>query len=228
MKTGIERFIPGDHSKRMEQDHIARYEFASHYVQNLRVLDIACGVGYGTAILANAGAKHVDGVDISDDAINYANKQYKRSNTQFHVADIVDYRSSVAYDLITCFETIEHITYYHSAIGNLSSLLSTSGILIISSPNRQVVSPNNLFLTDKPVNPYHTQEFTIKELQKILVANNFNVESNHIFGQRYQMYHKNVYLTRILRRFSNLFQDSNIYPSTGRLQPRYIVMIGRK
>ena len=71
-----EYFIPGKVENRIEQDHIARYSFAKKFVQNSNVLDVACGVGYGSVLLLEGGAKSYTGVDINESSIVYAKKNY--------------------------------------------------------------------------------------------------------------------------------------------------------
>jgi len=93
----------------MEQDHLARYEFACTYARGKRVLDIACGTGYGTAHLADCGAVSVDGADLADDAVRYAQNRFHRPNTRFHRGDICLFQNGSPYDLIVSFETIEHV-----------------------------------------------------------------------------------------------------------------------
>jgi len=78
-----ERFIPNKSPKRIEEDHIERYNFASRYVENRNVLDIACGVGYGSFILSHANARLVDGVDICRRSIDYAKTNYNASNINY-------------------------------------------------------------------------------------------------------------------------------------------------
>lgn len=74
-----EFFIPGVTDDRIEADHLARYRFASRSAAGKDVLDIACGVGYGSELLMAAGAKSYTGVDINADEIAYARETYGSS-----------------------------------------------------------------------------------------------------------------------------------------------------
>ncbi len=67
-----ERFVPGVDSGILEAEHVQRYIFAGEYAKGKSVLDIACGTGYGSSILNKAGATIVTGVDISNEAIEFA------------------------------------------------------------------------------------------------------------------------------------------------------------
>ena len=136
-----EYFVPGQSSSRLEADHLARYQFASRFVGGKSVLDIACGVGYGSALLSEAGALRVDGVDINEDVIAHARGSYASEKTHFQCGDIYTFSSSSCYDIIVSFETIEHVDDYNKALANLSRLLCENGRLIISSPNRCITSP---------------------------------------------------------------------------------------
>jgi cyclopropane fatty-acyl-phospholipid synthase-like methyltransferase len=186
LKFTGEQFIPGRTESRIARDHLARYEFASLHVSGKRVLDIACGVGYGSAMLSDSGAAMVDGVDISADAIDHAARRYGRRNVRFHESEIAAYRSDEPYDVIVCFETIEHVADHGPALMNLSALLHPNGTLLISSPNRLITSPRASSLSDPPRNVFHRREFTIDELLRELRAAGFESQSARVFGQRQQ------------------------------------------
>src|ERR1700678_3885280 len=136
-----EFLIPGLTGNWSEALHYARYRFASSYVAGKDILDIACGVGYGSAALAGAGARSVDGVDIRPQNIAHALRTYSAPNLRFLHGDITSYGDSRSYDLIVCFETIEHIPCCHAALRNCKRLLRSRGMLLISSPNRLLSSP---------------------------------------------------------------------------------------
>ena len=91
--------------------HLERYAFASKHIQQGHVLDIACGVGYGTAFLAeqNDGINSITGVDISAGAIQYAKERYSHSKINFIAADAMLYKVDEKYDVIISLETIEHL-----------------------------------------------------------------------------------------------------------------------
>ena len=82
-----ERIIPKEDfcgpNTNIYKEHVARYEFASKYIKSKKILDIACGSGYGSEILSKNGAYHVIGCDISEEAIEYAKKYYQHNNIEF-------------------------------------------------------------------------------------------------------------------------------------------------
>jgi len=221
-----EYFIPGLVQERIEKDHKERYAFASKFVQNAVILDIACGVGYGSLFLLEGGALSYTGVDINEQAISYAINNYSNSKSIFQVGDILTFSKGL-YDCIVCFETIEHIQYYDKAIGNLYKLLKKDGKLIISSPNRHVTSPRADGLSDLPANKFHFQEFIPEELIEILRTNGFyNIE---IFGQRQRLWFQNILLRKICNRF---FDPDNRTSAKVRpvklLTPRYFILTAQK
>lgn len=220
MKFTGQQFIPGQTSKRVEEDHVERYKFASQFVKNKNVLDIACGVGYGSKMLKEAGALSVDGVDISEEAINYAKSKYEGAS--FFISDAVKYIPNKKYDVIVSFTTIEQIVDYRVFLGNLYNLLNRGGILIISTFNRIITSPRLIGLS------FNIKEFTIKELKDELEGCGFNVVG--LFGQRFQRYFKNRYLRRIYKIIFKPDEKSSPVVSEikSRLEPRYFIIKAQK
>jgi ubiquinone/menaquinone biosynthesis C-methylase UbiE len=151
-----ERFIPGTRGE-IWIEHWHRYHFAARWAKGKRVLDIACGEGYGSALLARHAAQ-VTGVDVSQDAVDHAKRAYaglgnarflKGSCTAIPVAD-----GSV--DVAISFETLEHIHEQEEFLAELDRVLAPGGVLLISCPNKAEY-------TDKR----HTEnEFHVKELYR--------------------------------------------------------------
>lgn len=179
-----EFFVPGKSGERIEADHMERYKFASQFVKGKRVLDIACGSGYAAPFFEEAGAVSYQGVDINQTAVDYSNQTYGSETISYSVGDIASFNNGLKYDVITCFETIEHIENYEKAIENLYRLLDKGGLLLISSPFRPVASPNATGLHDKPSNKFHTQEFIPEELSHLLKIYGFSVNEDSVYGQR--------------------------------------------
>jgi len=220
------RFIPGQSSKRIEEDHFARYKFASQYVRGKEVLDIACGVGYGSKLLKEAGAENVDGVDLSGEAIDYAKIHYRTNGVNFFVASAESYLPDKKYDVIISFVTIEQITDFKAALRNFYNLLKPKGILIISSPNRIVTSPDLRNISDKPSNLIHAREFTGQELFKELKLCGFVANGEYLFGQRQRVCFSNKYLRRIHKTIFNpdLRSSPTVEGIKGGKQPRYFMI----
>ncbi len=142
--------------------HRARYGFAAPAAAGRRVLDVGCGEGYGAAELAGR-ASAVVAVDYSPAAIAHAREKYQVPNLTFEVMDALELENGrfTEFDLVTCFEVIEHLEDQDRAFDELARLLAPRGLLLISSPNRDRYVPGN---------PHHRHEFTRTELQGALEA----------------------------------------------------------
>jgi SAM-dependent methyltransferase len=179
-----EFFVPGKSGERIEADHMERYKFACQFANGKSILDIASGTGYAAPLLVGNGALSYDGVDINPDLVRYSNAAYSSDNTRYHCGNICSFDHGRSYDLITCFETIEHVQDYEAAIDNLHRHLKPGGVLLVSSPNRPITSPHCRSLSDKPLNEFHTQEFVPEELLAVLSRHGFAAGRQNIFGQR--------------------------------------------
>ena len=166
------------------------------------MLDIACGVGYAGPMFIQSGAVSYYGVDINDKLVEYAKDNFASELIGYSVGDICTFKIDKKFDLISCFETIEHIRDYKTAIKNLFDLLNPGGTLLISSPNRPVTSPNCNTLNDKPSNEFHVQEFIPEELLSLLNQNGFLADKNNLYGQRQR---KKVYKNRYWRKIIYTF-----------------------
>jgi len=171
-KTDIEsreRFIPDSpDSEFLAQEHISRYSFAAKFVANKQVLDVGCGSGYGSDILASTGAAKVIGVDISEEAISYCQKYYKQSNLKFEQGDCTSLKfKEKSFDVIVAFELIEHIENEQKFLNETKRLLKKNGILILSTPNKETYGLDHP-LGGKQKNPFHVKEYTEKELLSTL------------------------------------------------------------
>lgn len=161
------------------------------------VLDIACGTGFGTDALAIHSNGQVIGGDIADDAVKECMENWKRPNLFFKTMDGTQLPYNAEYfDTIVSFETIEHTSSYQQMILEFKRVLKAEGQLIISTPNATVSSPNGIIR-----NPYHTQEFTYRELKNILESQFSKVS---IAGQRYCRYDRRsskMIMTKLLEHF---------------------------
>jgi len=163
-------------------EHIHRYEEAAKIMAkpNSNVLDIACGTGFGSNFLATLGHT-VIGADISEVAIEECNNKYKADNLIYKVINGLEIPFPDEYfDVVVSFETIEHTTEFNKMLNEFKRIIKKDGIVILSTPNFLVNSPNGYL-----VNPYHTQEWEYHELKNILEEVFKRVE---IFGQKYSRY----------------------------------------
>jgi 2-polyprenyl-3-methyl-5-hydroxy-6-metoxy-1,4-benzoquinol methylase len=151
-----ERMIPQFHrGKLMYAEHYARYECANAYTKGMVVLDIACGSGYGTKMMAK-NARKVFGVDIDPATIDYARANFSAENIEYLVGDGVDIPvDTESIDVVVTFETIEHIADYKKFIAEIRRVLKPDGVVIVSTPNDLEFAEGNAF---------HVHEFEQKEL----------------------------------------------------------------
>src|ERR1019366_4929606 len=132
-------------------EHVYRYAFACRFVRGKRVLDIACGEGYGAAALQKAGAARVTGVDISEAACFHARSKYGIDAKLGAAEKIPLGEGSV--DVVVSFETIEHIPNPDRFLDECVRVLVPGGRLIISTPNKSIYG-------QAVQNPYHWSEMT--------------------------------------------------------------------
>ena len=225
-----EFFVPGKSGERIEADHMERYRFACAYAAGKTVLDIACGAGYSAPLFIKAGAASYDGVDLNARLVAYDNDTYGAANIHYTEGDICTFSNGRTYDLITCFETIEHVPDYRSALKNLFALLRPGGTLLISSPNRPITSPKARSISDKPSNEFHVQEFLPNELFAALREAGFSVSPRDLYGQR----QRPDYRTWVTRKLARLFlgnpdkvTSAAVTPVTT-LVPRYFIAVATK
>ncbi len=145
-------------------EHLHRYYLAMDFVKSKDVLDIASGEGYGCSLMSS-NAQSVTGVDIEEEAIEHAIKSYKKDNLRFIKGDIrfIPLPDS-SFDVITCFETIEHIQEHSQAMKELKRVLKPDGILLISTPD----SESNHHLASRGRNPYHPLELNMQSFSALL------------------------------------------------------------
>ena len=169
-----ERIVPDETSPGPLAIHEKRYRFALPYCAGKHVLDAACGVGYGSALLAKRAAGVV-GIDLSEEAIAYARSRYARPNVEFLVDDLqspgLDDRS---FDVVCSFETLEHLPDRDAFLGHVARLLRDEGVLVLSTPRADET-------TESPDNPHHFVEYSRRDFETLLERYFDDVE---LFGQR--------------------------------------------
>jgi ubiquinone/menaquinone biosynthesis C-methylase UbiE len=160
-QTG-ERFHP-DMRGVIRYEHMHRYSLCLEMVAGLDVLDIACGEGYGSALLASR-ARRVTGVDVEARAVEHARRTYYHPNVRFLAGDCVAIPAADAsFDVVVSFETLEHIDQQDQMLSEIRRVLRPGGRLVISSPNKLVYSDEVQF-----TNPYHVRELYYDEFLRLL------------------------------------------------------------
>ncbi|MDZ4814365.1 MAG: class I SAM-dependent methyltransferase [Pseudomonadota bacterium] len=158
-----ERFTP-ECLREMWYEHYHRYAFVRAMVAGRRVADVACGEGYGAMLLAKTAAS-VHGLDISAEAIEHARTRYAaQTNLQFEQGDACKLPwADQSLDVVTSFETLEHLHDQESLIAGFARVLRDDGVLVISSPDKRTYSDLRGFQ-----NEFHVRELYRDELLTLL------------------------------------------------------------
>jgi len=172
-----ERYVPGTWSELALYEHFPRYLLAGRLALQKTILDLGCGTGYGSAMLARKGAAAVLGLDIDPSTIEWAERAHREKNLSFCVrTDLGAGFASESFDLITCFEMIEHVTEpkQRATIASIARLLKKNGILLISTPNPIVTKLYG-------ENPFHLREMTGEQFLALLSEHFKHIRLNYQF-----------------------------------------------
>lgn len=167
----------GKSLSQIRPDHQARYLFASKYIKSdMNILDVMCGVGYGSRIMADKLNSHssITSFDGSKDAIQLAKSHYShpRINYVQREYDKFEYVED-SFDLVTCFEAIEHIEGDIGLLASINMALKEVGLLILSTPNQSFMPYS------KEKFPEHLKHYTKDDLERILLSTGFKILSWH-------------------------------------------------
>ena len=144
-------------------EHWHRYVFVADLVRGRRVLDAACGEGYGSYLLARA-ATSVTGIDISAGAVKHARERYPLGNLEFVQGSVTQLPlADASVEVVVSFETIEHLTEQREMLAEFRRVLTSDGLLVVSSPNRPVYNE-----AGDVENHYHVAELDRTELKALL------------------------------------------------------------
>lgn len=146
-------------------EHLHRYAIALRYCAGKEVLDIACGEGYGSALLAQK-ATRVTGVDLDPAAVAHAARKYVRPNLVFRQGscDAIPLPDAAA-DVVVSFETIEHHVRHAEMIREIRRVLRPGGLLLISTPDRVNYTEKSGYR-----NPFHVKELDRAQFRDLLAG----------------------------------------------------------
>lgn len=163
-RDSLERLVPDDAEdeatgRETLELHLARYRFAAEHALAGRVLDAACGVGYGTRLLTDLRSDiTVHGIDVEPAAVAYARERYEDERTTFECADALRFKATGGFDTVVSLETIEHVPDPGAFVARMVSLVRPGGRFVGSVPTTPSVD----------VNPHHLHDFTERSFRGML------------------------------------------------------------
>jgi len=155
--------------------HLAAYEWIADRCRGLRVVDLACGEGYGADVLA-ATAAEVIGVDANPEAFEHARSRYRRDNLSFQRGLVEEYEGPR--DAVVFLQTIEHV---HEPGRLLDRIAEVAPVAYISTPNRLTLAPPG---AEKSDNPWHLREYDPDQYRELLEPHFSRVELLGLFHAR--------------------------------------------
>ncbi len=160
--------------------HLAVYEWIAARVTGLRVIDMACGEGYGAEVLARSAASVV-GVDGNPEAFEHARLRYVRENLRFDRGVVEIYGERRAFDAVVLLQTIEHLLDPAAALDHFRRLLAPGGTVYVSTPNVLTLAPSGAERSD---NPWHLREYRHQEFRELAESVFGSVELLGLFHAR--------------------------------------------
>jgi len=158
--------------------HLAVYRWIAERCRGLEVVDMACGEGYGTAVLAERAVR-ATGVDANPEAHEHARLKYTRPGVSF-VRDLVESYSEPC-DAVVFLQTIEHVEDPKAVLDHLRSLLRPGGTAYVSTPNVLTLAPPG---AEKSGNPWHVKEYRAGEYRQLCESSFERVDMLGLFHAR--------------------------------------------
>jgi 2-polyprenyl-3-methyl-5-hydroxy-6-metoxy-1,4-benzoquinol methylase len=161
--------------------HLERYRFAAKHLSDGIAADIACGVGYGSYLLAEEcddRVRHIYAIDNDTSSISFASKRYAHRKITFIEADALSYRPPEKLNTIVSLETLEHLDNPSAFVQHMSQQLAAGGKFIASVP----VTPS------MDANPYHLHDFTTSSFKKMFTEAGMKEIDSIIQQQPYNLF----------------------------------------
>jgi len=158
-----ERYLPWMTDPVIAYEHLHRYAVAAELAAGKRVLDLASGEGYGSAMLAERAAS-VTGVELNESAVHHASSKYTRGNLRYLRGSMIDVPvpGVAQFDLVTCFEALEHVREQDDLMREVKRLLAPGGVLLVSTPNRLISDETH------HDNHFHLRELYFDEFKQLV------------------------------------------------------------
>jgi 2-polyprenyl-3-methyl-5-hydroxy-6-metoxy-1,4-benzoquinol methylase len=160
--------------------HLAVYEWIAGRVRGGRVLDLACGEGYGSNVLASK-AGEVVGLDANPEAHEHARLRYRRPNLSFERGLVETFGEPGTFDAVVFLQTIEHVQDPVAVVEHIGALLTENGVAYISTPNVLTLAPPG---AEKSENPWHIKEYRAEEFRALCETGFVDVEVLGLFHAR--------------------------------------------
>ncbi len=160
--------------------HLVVYEYIARRVAGARVLDMACGEGYGSAVLAGTAASVV-GLDANLEAHEHAKLRYAAPNLTFARGMVENFGEPGSFDAVVFLQTIEHVFDPPAVLAHHRSLLAPGGTVYVSTPNLLTLAPKG---ADKSGNPWHIKEYRAEEFQRLCASAFPSVQMLGLFHAR--------------------------------------------
>jgi 2-polyprenyl-3-methyl-5-hydroxy-6-metoxy-1,4-benzoquinol methylase len=164
--------------------HLAVYEWIAERCQGLRVVDLACGEGYGADVLAR-GAADVIGVDANPEAHEHARRRYVRRNLRFERGLVEEFDQER--DAVVFLQTIEHVEAPEQLLRHFKRLLRPGGTVYVSTPNLLTLAPEG---AEKSDNPWHLREYRAEEFRALCESAFETVDVLGLFHARKLLAHE--------------------------------------
>lgn len=173
-----ERFDPS-FSHHIWYEHWHRYHWAARLAEDRVVVDIACGEGYGSDLMAET-ARLAIGIDADAGAVEGARKTYARDRLHFLQGDARQLPlADDSIDLLVSFETLEHLAEHERMVSEIARVTAPEGLAVISTPDRDIYSPDGV-----RHNEHHVRELNAAEFRQLLSE---RFEHVRVFGQQFQL-----------------------------------------
>jgi SAM-dependent methyltransferase len=160
--------------------HLAVYEWIAARVGGGRVLDMACGEGYGSNVLAERAAEVV-GLDANPEAHEHARLRYRRADLRFERGLVETFGEPGAFDAVVFLQTIEHVQDPRGVLEHVRELLAPAGVAYISTPNVLTLAPAG---AERSGNPWHIREYRAEEFRELCAGVFGQVELLGLFHAR--------------------------------------------